>query len=175
MLTCLDDLSAGPAAVREPNDAAVGEDGLAGPDDMQTERQEAAAKGHVVIIGALPLLVLMLAVRIASATPVQVHCVSCRALWELQTALASLSGRCYEPPRCPGFRAAEGGSIRPRDCDGHPQRGRPRQHPQGARFSSIMQSKDCHLGSPLCALVCSLSKHLPKRRAAITCQQMLAS
>jgi len=61
MLTCLDDLSAGPAAVREPREPITVDDRLAGPDNEQEERQEAAKKGHVVIIGALPLILLLLA------------------------------------------------------------------------------------------------------------------
>ena len=58
MLTCLDDLSAGPAAVREPREPTTIDDGLVGPDNEQEERQEAAGKGHVVIIGALLVLLL---------------------------------------------------------------------------------------------------------------------
>ena len=54
MLTCLDDLSAGPASVREPSEVTTADGGPAGPDDKQADREEAAGKGHVVIIGALP-------------------------------------------------------------------------------------------------------------------------
>ena len=56
MLTCLDDLSAGPTAVREPDEPTTIDGGLAGPDNEQEERQEVSGKGHVVIIGALLLM-----------------------------------------------------------------------------------------------------------------------